>query len=420
MRSSEINALGKLAGQAFADPARIAKGVHGALAQRTFGALGVLGAPTRVLHDGISGLVYRSVAAGLGAPLRGGAAALSRGVPPDAPRLADSPAGSIVLSALNGMFGDRLAREHGDLALDLTVRRHDRDVATDRAGLATAFPDATSKLVVFVHGLCGDEHGWHLPPLARHAGPRRCYGSRLRAELGYTPLYVRYNTGLHVSENGKRLARVLDQVVREWPVEVDELALVGHSMGGLVSRSACHYARAADQPWADRVRHVFCLGTPHMGAPLEKAANVTGWALARLPETRPFAAIVNRRSAGIKDLRFGNCVEEDWCDCDPDEFLRDRCGEVPFLPTATYYFIGATLTKAPNSSLARVVGDLLVLYPSASGQGRKRRIPFEVDNGVHLGGASHLQLLNHPAVYDQIETWLRRAGRSRDDLLAYA
>jgi hypothetical protein len=149
---------------------------------------------------------------------------------------------------------------------------------------------------------------------------------------------------------------------------------------------------------------VFCLGTPHLGAPLEKAANVAGWALARLPETRAFAKLVNGRSVGIKDLRFGSCAEADWCDCDPDEFLRDRCQDVPFLETATYYFIGATLRDNQNA----LIGDLLVRYPSASGNGRRRRIPFEIDNGLHLGRATHFDLLNHPAVYEQLRKWLKR------------
>src|SRR5436309_2177677 len=157
------------------------------------------------------------------------------------------------------------------------------------------------------------------------------FGSRLREDLGYTPIYVRYNTGLHVSDNGRRLSEVLEAVAKAWPVDLEEIVLVGHSMGGLVARSACHYGEAGGASWTGRVRHVFCLGTPHLGAPLERSANLAGWALTRLPETRPFGDLVNARSAGIKDLRFGSCIEEDWCDCHPDEFLRDRCNEVPFL-----------------------------------------------------------------------------------------
>jgi pimeloyl-ACP methyl ester carboxylesterase len=289
-------------------------------------------------------------------------------------------------------------------------------VATDSAGLARAYPDATRKLAVFVHGLCETEQAWNLTPLTRGRGARRSYGARLRQELGYTPVYVRYNSGLHVSDNGRRLAQVLDHIVRGWPLEVDEVVLVGHSMGGLVARSACHYGHGGGHAWTARLRHVFCLGTPHLGAPLERSANAAGHVLTRLAETRPFAALINARSSGIKDLRFGSCIEEDWCDCDPDEYLNDRCNEVPFLPTAHYYFVGATLARDPDGALGRLVGDLLVQFASASGNGPKRRIPFELENGCHVGGVSHLQLLNHPAVYGQLRKWLAREPVARPAL----
>jgi pimeloyl-ACP methyl ester carboxylesterase len=401
VRGGEVQELGKLAGAAVAGPAGLAGEIHAAVAGRTFKALGILGAPVRIVHDGISGAAYRAVHSAIGAPMARGAAALARRARDDAPALADSAAGAVALGALNGAWGDSLARHHGDLSLVLDLRRHGREVVTDSDGVAAAYPHASSRLAVFVHGLCETEAGWHI-------GARPGYGARLEEELGYTPIEVRYNTGLHVSDNGRRLAQVLEQLVLAWPVEVEQIALVGHSMGGLVSRSACHYGQASGHDWTERVRHVFCLGTPHLGAPLEKAANAIGWALGRLPETRPFAGIVNRRSAGIKDLRYGSCVEEDWCDCEPDEFLRDRCREVPFLPNAAYYFIGATLSRQAESPYGSLVGDLLVRFPSASGSGRKRRIPFEIDNGAHVGGITHFHLLNHPAVYNQIEAWLER------------
>src|SRR4051794_29101017 len=413
MRSSEIESLGALGGSGMAAFGTVARGVHRAVAGRTFGALGVLGAPVRVMHDGISTVAYGAVAGGLRAVPYAGGRVLARVTPPQAQPLADSPPGGVALGALNGAYGDAIARAHAQLAPELSIRRRGRAVETDSAGLVRAYPDATPKLAVFLHGLGETEHAWQLLPLTHARRERRTYGARMRADLGYTPVYVRYNSGLHVSDNGRRLAELLEHVAAGWPCEVSEVVLVGHSMGGLVARGACHYGAGAGAHWTGRLTHVFCLGTPHLGAPLERAANAAGWALTRLPETRPLGDVVNARSAGIKDLRYGSCVEADWCDCDPDELWRDRCTKVPFLPSATYCYVGATLSRAPDSHAGRVVGDLLVQFVSASGAGPQRRIPFEADNGCHVGGANHFQLLNHPAVYEQIRAWLVRAPAAR-------
>src|SRR3954466_2436544 len=242
MRREEARALGSLGGQAMAQFGGLAKGVHSAASKRVFRALGPVGVPVRIMHDGISAASYGAVSTSLRAVPRAIGTAASTAVPPKAQRMADSPVGGIALAALNGFWGDALARDVPDVALELSVRAGGRDVDTDSAGLAQAFPDATRKLVVFVHGLCGDEQGWRI-------GRRPSYGTRLRDELGYSPLYVRYNTGLHISDNGRRLAEVLHHVVCGWPTEVDELVLVGHSMGGLVSRSACHYGEKHDHAW---------------------------------------------------------------------------------------------------------------------------------------------------------------------------
>ena len=263
-----------------------------------------------------------------------------------------------------------------------------------------ALPSARPRLAVFIHGLCETDDAWRLGA-DRHVP----YGDRLESELGYTPVYVRYNSGLHISDNGRRLGDLLDGLVRCWPVQLREIALIGHSMGGLVARSACHYA-AADG-WRSRVAHVFTLGAPHGGTPLEQAANVACSALSLLPETRSFATPLKARSAGIKDLRYGYLVDEDWLDHDPDAFLRDTGREIPFLETANHYFVCATVAAAADAPLSRIVGDLLVLRSSAFARGRRgERLRFGVDQYHHVGGATHFDLLNHPAIYEQIRTWL--------------
>jgi hypothetical protein len=176
-------------------------------------------------------------------------------------------------------------------------------------------------------------------------------------------------------------------------------------MGGLVGRSACHYG--ADSACVAKVRHVFTLGTPHRGAPLEQAANAASAALARLPETRPLARALNLRSSGIKDLRYGYLVDECWMDQDCDAYLRNTAKDIPFLPTARHYFICATLSREADATVGRIIGDLLVLQPSAwASEGRGKRMRFPIEHYYHLGQANHFDLLNHPAIFDQMRRCL--------------
>jgi len=316
--------------------------------------------------------------------------------------LSSSPRGAAAIAALNGLIGDALERDDNALAQPMAVRVDGEVVAPDREALAAAFPGATPRIAVFVHGLMETEFAWRLG--ARRTGST--YGARLAEELGYTPVYIRFNTGRHVSENGRSLADLLEPLVAAWPVEVERIALIGHSMGGLVSRSACYCASQEDAAWVRHVRHVISLGTPHMGAPLEQAAHMAAVALYRLPETRPFGAFLRRRSSGIRDLNKGSLVDEDWRDCDRDALRLAACREVPLLDGATHCFVAATVTRSARHPVGRMVGDTLVLVPSASGRSRSRRIPFREEDGLHVGGTHHLALLNHPAVYQRLCAWL--------------
>jgi pimeloyl-ACP methyl ester carboxylesterase len=229
----------------------------------------------------------------------------------------------------------------------------------------------------------------------------------LRDADGWTPIYVNFNTGLHISENGRELAEQLEDLVAQWPVEVREIALVGHSLGGLVVRSAAHQAEAMQSKWIEPLRHVVGLGTPHLGAPLERFANWGSHRLARLPETRPFAVLLNRRSVGIKDLRYGALLEEDWVGFDPDELLTDHCTEAKLLPGVAYSVASATLSREPEGLFAT---DLLVQHSSAHGIGKVRSIPFDRSRTFHLGGRKHhFDLLADKQVYDQLRSWLAGA-----------
>jgi hypothetical protein len=404
LRPEEIRAFGDLAGDAAAGTAGLIRDLHENIAERVWTAVGPAALPAKTTHDRVAQTAYsgaRGIARGI---VRAGAVAASVARPADAPSIERTVLGRAVVGALNGVYGDGFARQGNQLALAMTVRRSGHDVDVAGAGLRDAFPDATPRLAVFVHGLCETDDAWDLGS-DRHLP----YGVRLQAELGYTPLYIRYNTGRHISENGRELARLLEAAVAGWPADVEEIIMVGHSMGGLVGRSACHYG--AGSAWGARVRHVFTLGTPHLGAPLEQAAHATSATLARLPETRGIARVLNARSAGIKDLRHGYLVDECWLDQDPDAFLRNTSREVPFLETANHYFVCATLSRDAEAPVGRIIGDLLVLRPSAwAHANRSERMRFPVEHYHHVGGANHFDLLNHPAIYDQIRAWVCGRG----------
>jgi pimeloyl-ACP methyl ester carboxylesterase len=399
---NELRALGALAFEDLAAFPGAIRDVHLGIAERAFRGVGPAARPVRTVHDTVSRGVYDSLR--VTTAMLGWIAdrALESGGLGAGVQLSATPRGSAAIGALNGLIGDRLERQGSDLHTPMSVRVDGEAVALAPDSLAAAFPAAEQRLVVFVHGLMGTELYW------AWGGPRRGapYGARLAADLGCTPLYVRYNSGRHISENGRSLAALLDELVRAWPVEVTEIALVGHSMGGLVARSAAHHGQVARQLWPDLVGHVVTLGTPHLGAPLEQGAHVAAATLNALPETRMLASLLRRRSAGIRDLRHGSLVDEDWRGRDPEALRAAAVREVPLLEGATHCFVSATVTADPRHPLGRLLGDTLVLVPSASGRGRTRRIPFADEHGHHVGSTNHLALLNHPAVYERLHAWL--------------
>jgi pimeloyl-ACP methyl ester carboxylesterase len=393
----ETRALSRLA---FDELRRAAGGIeeiHQAIAGRAFGAVGTGAMPARAVHDAVAAGVYGTVRGVSGLLGLAADAGLRQRPPADGRWLSSSRGGAVALGALGGLIGDELERQESDLQESMTVRVAGRVTPPEPATLQRAFPRATPHIVVFLHGLMGTELVW---------GTR---SRRLALELNRTPLYVRYNSGRHVSENGRSLADLLEQLVGEWPREVEQIALVGHSMGGLVARSACHYAAERGDSWVRHVRHVVSLGSPHMGAPLAQGVHWASTGLDLLPETRPLAAFLRRRSAGIRDMRQGSLVDEDWHDCDPDALRAAACREIPLLEGVTHCFVAATITRRAGHPLGRLLGDCLVLEPSASGRSRTRRIPFRTEHGLHLGGAHHLALLNHPAVYERLREWLATA-----------
>lgn len=246
-----------------------------------------------------------------------------------------------------------------------------------------------------MHGLCCNENCWRL--YAEPGDPEsEPYAQRLAADLGFTPYFARYNTGLHVSQNGRLLAREMARLVDAHPVPVGEIVLIGHSMGGLVSRAACHSARRGTAGWADAVSNVICLGTPHLGAPLEKAVHLGTTLLDGFPLTRPLAALLNARSRGIQDLRFGYVADQDWRGRDPRTQYDAQRTPIARLPGARYHFLGSSIGRSEHDPVGEVIGDGLVRLTSSTA-----RELADADTAV-LFRTHHMRMLNHPAVYRQI------------------
>lgn len=382
-----------------AEVIELVEGMHQGVAGRAFTAVGPPSRPVRAVHDALAGFVYSSLRGGAGWLGRASRMAGARLIPSHRQDLSAHPRGAALVGAVNGIVGDRMVAEGNPAAVRMAARLEGRDLMLERGPLAAAYPAPTPAVAIFVHGLCGSESSW-IP----REDQALSFGSRLRADAGYTPVLVRYNSGRHVSENGRALADLLERLVAAWPAEIAKIALIGHSMGGLVVRSACHYGGLSEHRWVKHVRHVACLGSPHLGAPLEKVANAATCALGLLPETRPFGRFLNRRSVGIKDLRFGSVVDEEWFGQDPDAFLQDNSRPIRQLETSAHHALAATITADPSHPAARILGDMLVRIPSATGGGG--RPAFQPDSSHLLTGLNHMQLLQHPAVYARLRAIL--------------
>ncbi len=353
--------------------------------------------------SGITGLVYRSIRgvvrlSGLG---------LDRLLARLGPLLGERSTWrgrETLLAALNGVLGDYLAASGNPLAITMRLRREGIPLPDERAGLAAAIPQATGKLVVLMHGLCMNDLQW------KRNG--HDHGAALARDLAYTPVYLHYNSGLHVSTNGRAFADLLEGLLRRWPVPLTELTLIGHSMGGLVARSACHHGEVLRHAWLRRLDRLVFIGTPHHGAPLERGGNWVDALLGSNAYSAPLARLGKIRSAGITDLRFGNLVDEDWNGRDRFEPGGDLRVPLPLPEGVACYAIAATTGNAEGDLGDRLIGDGIVPVASALGRHRDPRLALAFDPSRQwvAHGTDHLGLLSRPEVYDRIRRWLAAPG----------
>lgn len=342
-----------------------------------------LGASRAATTNGLTGLVYRSI--------RGTTRLVGKGL--DAgltpliallPETASYARRDALIAAINGLYGDHLLETGNPLATQMSFRYRGKPLNPEQPDGLT---DAKGKVLLFVHGLCLNEGHWTRDGINQ--------GEALARELGYTPLYLRYNTGLPIAANGGGLAGMLEQLVHNWPEPLSELVIAGHSMGGLVARSACHYGRLAGHDWLKHHQKLVFIGTPHLGAPLERGGNWIDYAMDLSPYSAPFTRLAKKRSAGIVDLRHGSITFES------QDF-------VPLPTNVECYAIAATLAKKPSRIHERLIGDGLVPIDSALGRSRDPDRTLKIpENHQWLGfGTGHVELLGSAGVYAQLRDWL--------------
>ncbi len=348
---------------------------------------------------GVTGLVYKSIR-GVTRIVGGSLDALLALLAPALSPQDTTPEREAIVAALNGVLGDYLAVSNNPLATTMALRSGGRALPLERDPLAARLPDANGNLLVLLHGLCMNDLQW--------SRVGHDHGALLARDLGLTPLYLLYNSGLHISINGHALAQLLERLLDHWPRPVQRLVLLGHSMGGLLARSALHYGLQAGHRWPRRVSDMVFLGTPHHGAPLERAGHWVDIVLGATPYAAPFARLGKVRSAGITDLRHGNLLDEDWVG--RNRFARgpDRRQPVPLPDSVRCFAAAACLGQHSDALKGRLLGDGLVPQDSAMGchADPARALGFREDRQWVGYGMSHLDLLSRPEVFAQLERWL--------------
>ncbi len=318
---------------------------------------------------------------------------------PDVARMESSVQREAVVSAFNGVVGDHLASSNNPLTITMCLRQNGQAFELSKSALQAAAP-ISGKILLLVHGSCMNDLQW--------TRQDHNHGTALVAAHGFTAVYLHYNTGLHISSNGRQLAGLVQDLVHVWPTEVQELVIVAHSMGGLVSRSACHYAQQAGLDWLSHLSRMVFLGSPHHGAPLERGGNWVTILLGALPSTNAYAGLAKIRSSGITDLRHGSLLDEDWAEGDRFAHSTDLPTFVPLPAAVKCYAAGAVLNKKLDDLSATLLGDGMVPLDSALGKhdDPQRCLGIPESNQATFYGLNHLDLLSHPDVFAQLQRWL--------------
>ena len=326
--------------------------------------------------------------------------------------------GNISRAVLNGVIGDYLVQQNNPLAINMGFYHKGvllssfeplskKEMTADSMGLS-------NKIVVLLHGLTNLETIWDIETADESGSELESvanYGFHLQKDFGYTPFFLRYNTGLSIEENGRQFAQLMNKLVSAYPKPIDEVVFVGFSMGGLLMRYAQNEASESESPWLNKLSHCFYLGTPHEGSYFEKFGHLASSVVRSIPKDyiSHWADWIDVRSEGIQDLKHGlthlRNAETD------EEENYGPCGS--FHKEALHYFISGSLSEESNSLLNKVFGDALVTHGSANPDSAPENSKF-----AHFEGIPHIPLAHTERVYQQMKQWIEEAGESLE-LITY-
>lgn len=317
-----------------------------------------------------------------------------------------------LLAIINGLIGDTLAELNSPLAIQMSFREHGRDVHVADLSLPRHAPENKRHFVIFVHGLMGEDGLWQESSLWQSPSIETTrYGTLLEKELEVTGLYLRYNSGLHISDNGKNLNTLLQELVDLYGEIIGRITLIGYSMGGLVVRSAGYYAEKQRRNWLNKLSTVVLMSVPHEGSYVEQFNHLTSLILRTIPNipTRIVAHVIDKRSGGIKDLRYGFMVEEDWKNQNSDHLGAVQRTFVNLVPSVNYHLIAGTIAEDEMSPLALFFGDGLVSKHSAVGDAFKNPVTqlTELITCKTFPKTNHATILTNEEVYQHLKQLLR-------------
>ncbi|MBK8595024.1 MAG: alpha/beta hydrolase [Holophagales bacterium] len=395
-RSGNFRGFGRLAVEATLGLTELVEAMHRTISV----APGPLGTPPSGRTKGLTGFVYGNVRGVTRLVGNSVDAALAK-LAPVLGEAAPSPGRDSLVAALNGVLGDYLEASGNPLAIPMQLRRNGEPLGPEAGAVAAASAGTPARMLLLMHGLCMNETCW--------SREGRDLGAALGSDLGLTPVTLRYNTGRHVSTNGRELSGLLESFLASGPAPPPELTIVTHSMGGLVTRSALHYASEAGHSWPRSLRSVVFLGTPHHGAPTERAGNLVQAALGVSPYSLPFARLGKLRSAGITDLRHGNLLDDDWEGHDRFAHRGDARYPLPLPAGIAFFAVAATTTEGPAKAGERLAWDGLVPVESALGHHRdpERTLLFPEGRTWIARGMNHFDLLDRAEVTARLGEWLK-------------